>query len=141
MNRPTIDPTDLRVIRSYRLDPDTAKAIEEMAKDEGLSQGRLLDRIIKECEKNMSKRESPKGYIAQAERAAEVVEQEGGICSHERFAEITENEPIWGPLWWVASVRTLSEKDRFRHLWRMSASEAVRLGLLRFESGVYMAVL
>jgi predicted DNA-binding ribbon-helix-helix protein len=50
MNRPTIDPADLRVIRSYRLDPDTAKAIEEMARDEGLSQGRLLDRIIREYE-------------------------------------------------------------------------------------------
>ena len=50
MSRPTIDPADLRVIRSYRLDPDTAEAIEEMAKDVGLSQGRLLDRIVREYE-------------------------------------------------------------------------------------------
>jgi len=46
MTPPRLPPNQLRVIRSYRLKPETAAAIEEMAQDVDLSQGALLDSII-----------------------------------------------------------------------------------------------
>jgi len=46
MTPPRLQPNQLRVIRSYRLNPTTAQSIEEMAHDVDLSQGALLDSIV-----------------------------------------------------------------------------------------------
>jgi hypothetical protein len=39
-------PSELRVIRSYRLTPDTAAIIAELSADSGLSQGVVIDKIV-----------------------------------------------------------------------------------------------
>jgi hypothetical protein len=41
-----LDPSELRVIRSYRLTPDTAATIAELSADSGLSQGQIVDRLV-----------------------------------------------------------------------------------------------
>jgi hypothetical protein len=43
--------SELRVIRSYRLTPDTAAIIAELSADSGLSQGAIVDRLVAFYEK------------------------------------------------------------------------------------------
>jgi hypothetical protein len=43
---PRLLPSELRVIRSYRLTPDTAAIIAELSADSGLSQGVIVDRLV-----------------------------------------------------------------------------------------------
>jgi hypothetical protein len=45
---PINTPAGLRVIRSYRLAPETAATIEHLSDHDGISQGQLLDAIVRE---------------------------------------------------------------------------------------------
>jgi hypothetical protein len=47
-----LNPSELRVIRSYRLTPDTAAIIAELSADSGLSQGCVIDKIVEFYEKS-----------------------------------------------------------------------------------------
>jgi hypothetical protein len=45
-------PSELRVIRSFRLTPDTAAIIAELSAESELSQGQVIDRLVAFYEKN-----------------------------------------------------------------------------------------
>jgi hypothetical protein len=45
-------PAGLRVVRSYRLTPETAAIIAELSADSGLSQGCVIDKIVEFYERN-----------------------------------------------------------------------------------------
>ena len=45
------DPAAVRVVKCYRVHPDTAEAIADEAKRSGLSQGQVIDRLAKDINK------------------------------------------------------------------------------------------
>jgi hypothetical protein len=45
-------PSELRVIRSYRLTPETAAVIAELSAESGLSQGQIVDKLVSFYEHN-----------------------------------------------------------------------------------------